>query len=77
MQYSNFGKFIHNKRESLNPKPSLNSFAIENGIEPATLSRIENCKQGIKLNDVGKIANGFNMLASELLKEYESKFNLK
>ena len=73
MQYSKFGKFIHNKRESLNPKPSLNSFAIENGIEPATLSRIENCKQGIKLTDIGKIAAGFSMLASELLSEFENQ----
>ena len=71
MQYSDFGKFLRLKRESLKPKPSLNKFAIDVDIEPATLSRIENCKQGIKLSDVGKVAFGFNMLASELLKEYE------
>lgn len=71
MQYINFGKFIRNKRESLNPKCSLNKFAIENGLEPATLSRIENCQQSIKLDDVGKIASGFNLLASELIEEYE------
>ena len=72
MQYNNFGKFIHNKREALVPKPSLNAFAIENGLEPATLSRIENCKQSIKLTDVAKIANGFGITASELIKEFES-----
>ena len=77
MQYLNFGKFIHNKREGLQPKPSLNSFAIENGIEPATLSRIENGKQGIKLVDIGKIAKGFNMLASELISEYEKQSESK
>ena len=77
MQYLIFGKFIHNKREGLQPKPSLNSFAIENGIEPATLSRIENGKQGIKLVDVGKIAKGFNMLASELISEYEKQSESK
>ena len=71
MQYINFGNFIRKKREGLSPKQSLNSFAIENGLEPATLSRIENNKQGIKLTDVGKIANGFNMLASELISEFE------
>ena len=71
MQYSDFGKFIRTKREGLKPKHSLNGFAFEVGIEPATLSRIENCKQSIKLNDIAKVAQGFNMLASELLKEYE------
>ncbi len=71
MQYINFGNFVRKKREGLIPKQSLNSFAIENGLEPATLSRIENNKQGIKLTDVGKIANGFNMLASELISEFE------
>ena len=75
MQYLNFGKFIRYKRESLKPKRSLSGFAFEVGIEPATLSRVENCKQGIKLTDIGKIANGFNMLASELINEYEKLSN--
>lgn len=71
MQYSNFGKFIRYKREALKPKQSLNKFAFDNGLEPATLSRIENCKQSIKLNDIWKIAQGFNMLVSELIDEFE------
>lgn len=72
MQYLEFGKFIRKKREALKHKPSLNEFALNNDIDPATLSRIETCKQGIKLTDIAKIANGFNMLASELIKEYET-----
>ena len=72
MQYENFGKFINNKRTALNPKRTLNGFAFDVGLEPATLSRIENCKQGIKLTDVAKIAKGFNMKASELISEYET-----
>ena len=72
MQYSYFGKFIRQKRESLKPKPYLNKFAIDVDIEPATLSRIENRKQGIKLSDVAKIAKGFELAASELIKEFEN-----
>ena len=72
MQYLEFGKFIREKREALSPKRSLNEFALNNGLEPATLSRIETCKQGIKLTDIAKIAKGFNMLASKLLEEYEN-----
>ena len=72
MQYSDFGKFIRMKQETLLPKVSLNKFAIDNDLESATLSRVEICKQTVKLPDVGKIASGFNMLASELLNEYEN-----
>lgn len=71
MQYKNFGNFIKVKRKSLLPKVSLNKFAFDNGIEPAVLSRIENQFQGVKLETIGKIANGFGVLASELLAEYE------
>ena len=73
MQYTNFGKFIREKREGLRPKISLNEFAFNNNIEPATLSRIERCLQGITLEEIDKIAQGFEIKASELIYEYESK----
>ena len=74
MQYTDFGKFIRIKREKLEPKVSLNTFALDIGIEPATLSRIERGLQKISLTEIGKIANGFNIKASELIKEYELNF---
>lgn len=71
MQYTNFGKFLRHKRETLCPKVSLNQFALENGIEPAALSRIERQKQGISLERLSQIANGYGVLISELIAEYE------
>ena len=56
------------------PKISLNQFAIENDIEPATLSRIENEKQGISIKLLAKIARGFNTKGSKLLIEYENMY---
>lgn len=70
MQYEKLGKFIHNKRNGLNI--SLNKFALENNIEPAALSRMENLKQGIKMESLIKIAKGFKMTPAELLTEFES-----
>lgn len=69
MQYKNFGKFIRNKRKQL--RISLNKFALQNDIEPAILSRVETLKQGISLVVLGKIAKGFGMNLSDLIKEYE------
>lgn len=69
MQYNELGKFIKNKR--LHTGTTLNKFAIENEIEPAILSRIENLKQDIKIGVLVKIANGFNMTPSKLLSEFE------
>ena len=46
MQYDNIGNFIRRKRTLLGK--TLNNFAIDNDIEPAILSRIENNKQDIK-----------------------------
>lgn len=69
MQYTNFGKFIRTKRIALGI--TLNNFAINNDIEPAVLSRIETGKQDIKLGVLRKIANGFEVLVSELIGEYE------
>lgn len=69
MQYNEFGKFIKNKR--LLSGTTLNKFSIENDIEPAILSRIENMKQDIKIGILVKIAKGFNCTPSELLSEFE------
>ena len=71
MQYNELGKFIKDKR--LSTGATLNKFAIENEIEPAILSRIENLKQGIKLDVLVKIANGFNTTPSKLLSEFEKQ----
>lgn len=48
MQYSELGKFIKFKRE--NAGLSLNKFANLAEIDPAIQCRIENLKQGIKIN---------------------------
>lgn len=74
MQYDNFGEFIRKKREILGI--SLNKFALDNSIEPATLSRIETQKQDIKLSVLANIASGFNMTVSQLSKEYEDSSTL-
>ena len=71
MQYKELGKFIKNKR--LLAGITLNKFAIENEIEPAILSSIENSKQDIKVGILVKIANGFNTTPSKLLSEFEKK----
>ncbi len=67
MQYDNFGKFLNNKRESFNPKLSLNSFAFEINIDSAILSRIENQKHDIELSVLVKIANAYGVKLSELI----------
>ena len=69
MQYKEIGKYIRNKR--ISSHISLNEFAIANDIEPAILSRIETLKQGIKLNVLEKIANGFNLTPAQFLTEFE------
>ena len=74
MQYDKLGKYIKNKR--VNMSKTLNSFAIENDIEPAILSRIENLKQDIKLNVLVKISYGFGMTPAEFLLEFENQMNL-
>lgn len=69
MQYKNLGLFIKNKR--LECKISLNEFAIAAGIEPASLSRIENLKQGVKIIALEKIAAEFKATPAEFLFEFE------
>lgn len=69
MNYNKLGIYIKNKRCSIGA--TLNSFAINNDIDPAILSRIENLKQDIKLQVLRKIAEGFNMTPAEFLLEFE------
>lgn len=70
MKYDDLGKYIKKRREMLGN--TLNNFAFENGIEPAILSRIENLRQGIKLNILAKIAKGFGKTVGEFLIEFEN-----
>ena len=69
MQYKELGKFLKNKR--LSAGITLNKFAIENEIEPAILSRVENLKQDIKMGVLVKIAKGFKSTPAKLLSEFE------
>ena len=71
MQQDNFGKFIRTQRKLMYPNWSLNKFALENDIEPAMLSRIENLKQDISHTAMKKIAMGFQIKLSELIAIYE------
>jgi len=74
MQYDELGTYIKNKR--LLSSITLNRFALENDIEPAILSRIENLKQDIKLNVLRKIAGGFGLTPAEFLFEFEQHSNI-
>ena len=66
MQYNRLGKFIKSKRETLN---------VSLDVDPAIISRIENLKQGIKIDCLIKIAKVFNQTAGQFLIEFEnSKF---
>ena len=71
MDYKELGKYIREQR--VKSGKSLNSFAIDIGIEPAILSRIENLKQNIKLNVLVKIASGFGKTPAVLLAEFEKE----
>ncbi len=70
MQYANFGNFIRKKRQRQNK--TLNAFAFDCGIEPATLSNFERGKCDILFQTFTKIAYGFNNSPAGLLFEYES-----
>jgi transcriptional regulator with XRE-family HTH domain len=74
MQYSELGKFIKYKREQLGL--SLNKLATESEVDPAILCRIENLKQGIKINVLEKLTNAFGMTPSKFLSEFENKNDL-
>ena len=69
MQYKILGNYIREKRKELNI--SLNEFAFNCGIEPATLSNFETGKSGILFDNIIKISLGFNKTVGELLTEYE------
>ena len=71
MQYKNLGKYIRKKRLLLGI--SLNAFALNSDIDPATLSNFETGKSGISFDTFTKIAKGFNLVASELLLQYEKE----
>jgi len=75
MQYNKLGLYIKKEREKLGF--SLNKFSIDNDIEPAILSRIENLKQNIKLNILEKIARGFNKTPAQFLVDFEKYKNEK
>lgn len=75
MQYSELGTFIKNKRQQKGL--SLNKFAMEAEIDPAILCRIENLRQGIKLEILEKIALAFDLKISEFLAEYEQIYKIR
>lgn len=70
MQYSDLGKFIKFKRMQMGI--SLNRFATEAEIDPAILCRIENLKQGIKINILESVAHVFGMTPAVFLTEFEN-----
>ncbi|MBP7212429.1 helix-turn-helix transcriptional regulator, partial [bacterium] len=72
--YKNISSYIKQRR--LNKGVSLNEFAIENELEPATLSRYENGKRSISLMNMVKIANGFEQTLAEFLADFEKEYNL-
>ena len=51
---------------------SLNRFATEVEIDPAILCRIENLKQGIKINILESVARVFGMTPAVFLTEFEN-----
>ncbi len=71
MQYSELGKFIKIKREQMGM--SLNKFANLAEIDPAIQCRIENMKQGIKINILENISRAFGMTPAEFLEEFEGE----
>lgn len=70
--YNNISSYIKQRR--IETGLSLNEFAFNNELEPATLSRYENGKRAINLMNLVKIANGFNLSLAEFLTEFESKY---
>ena len=74
MQYSQLGKFIKEKRQQRGL--SLNRFAMEAEIDPAILCRIENLRQGIKLDVLEKIAFALEIKLSKFLAEYEKTYKI-
>ena len=73
MQYDELGKYIKLKREETGL--SLNKFAQDADVDCAILCRIENHKQGIKLNILEKIANKSGKSPADFLKDFENYIN--
>ena len=74
MQYAkdkDIRDFIREKR--LQTGKTLNGFAFDAEIDPAILCRIENKKQGIKLEILEKIVRVLNLKMSEFFYEYEQE----
>lgn len=69
MQYSELGKFIKLKREQAGL--SLNKFANLAEIDPAIQCRIENLKQGVKLNILENISHALGTTPAKFLEEFE------
>lgn len=69
-QKTDIRDFIKQKRISTGK--TLNGFALDADIDSAILSRIENKKQGIKLDVFIKIAVALDIKPSELLREWET-----
>lgn len=69
MQYSRLGLFIKNKRLAIGL--SLNKFAFIADIDPAIVSRIENLKQGIKIEILEKTSKVYAQTPAEFLAEFE------
>ena len=68
------GKKLKKIRE--NKKISLNSFAFENGITSATLSRIENGIVDPKFITLVKITTALEVPLDQILKELNFKYDL-
>lgn len=51
---------------------TLNGFAFDADIDPAILSRIENKKQGVKVDVLMKFVAALNMTMSEFFSEFEN-----
>ena len=69
MQHHKLGLYIKLRRKQLGK--SLNKFAFDVEIEPATLSRTENLKQDIFYTTLVKIADGFGQTPAEFLTDFE------
>lgn len=52
---------------------SINQFALETGIEPATLSKLERKEQGMNYKTLVHIALGFEDKVSKLFQELEDR----
>jgi transcriptional regulator with XRE-family HTH domain len=59
------------KKRRIDTGISLNTFCFDNNIEPATLSRYENGKRRISLENLTKIAQAFKQTPAEFLTDFE------